>query len=192
MKFIKKAGLFSLYILIVLTTLFGAMATEIPVVQLGDTTDISYLNIFNYNTSIHNNLTGIQGGLPNEYYHLNYAEYILVTTFLGNASFDLSQFDLQEGYIYVGNESNNPEGISSSDFISGFNIGNFTGWDKDYNDLINTPTKFGNTTYEIFNAVNNFIQLLSCTIFGPALFISYVLSLLTLKFTIGPSRFKME
>ena len=34
-------------------------------------------------------------------------------------------------------------------------IGNFTAWDKDWNDLINKPTVFGNTTDEIFDAVNN-------------------------------------
>ena len=31
----------------------------------------------------------------------------------------------------------------------------YSAWDKDYNDLINKPTIFGNTTEEIFNAVNN-------------------------------------
>jgi glutamine cyclotransferase len=124
------------YALIVLFTINGALAETIPSVKLTDTNAISYLNIFNYNTSVHNNLTGLQGGTaPNEYYHLNSAEYILVTTILSNISFDLGMLNLTEGYIYVGNSSNNPEGISSADFISGFNIGNFTAWD--YSDLLN-------------------------------------------------------
>ena len=88
MKIIKRIGLFCLYISIVLTTIFSAISEEIPYVQLEDTSGISYLNIFNYNTSVHNNLTGLQGGLaPNQYYHLNYADYIAVQTALGNISF---------------------------------------------------------------------------------------------------------
>ena len=138
-KQIRNVGLCIAYVLIGLITIFGSIAEEIPSVQLEDTNPITYLNIFDYNTSVHNNLTGKQGGLaPNQYYHLSLANYLLIETILGNITFDLSDFDLQEGYIYYGNSSNNPEGKSSSDFISEFNFGNWTG-DKPY--YWNTSTK---------------------------------------------------
>lgn len=51
------------------------LVTAVPSVQLVDTNAINYLNIFQYNVSIHNNLTGLQGGQAGEYYHLNSADY---------------------------------------------------------------------------------------------------------------------
>lgn len=52
------------------------LVTAVPSVQLVDTNAISYLNIYEYNVSVHNNLTGLQGGsAPDEYYHLNSADY---------------------------------------------------------------------------------------------------------------------
>ena len=149
MKLIKKIGFNIIYVLIVLTTLFCVMADEIPYVQLEDTSPITYLNIFNYNTSVHNNLTELQGGsAPNQYYHLNLAEYLLVTTILSNVSFDLDMLDLQEGYIYVGNSSNNPEGKSSANFISEFNIGN---WSDDKSDYYTSAEILG---FNYYNASN--------------------------------------
>lgn len=69
-----------LTLLIVLLGTVG-LASAVPSVQLVDTNSISYLNIYQYNVSIHNNLTGLQGGsAPNEYYHLNAAEYADVST----------------------------------------------------------------------------------------------------------------
>ena len=47
MEIIKKVWLSFAYVSIVLITLFGAFASEIPFVQLEDTSVISYLNIFN-------------------------------------------------------------------------------------------------------------------------------------------------
>ena len=148
-KQMKRIVLFSLYFLIVLTTIFGSIAEEIPSVQLEDTNIINYLNVFNYNTSVHNNLTELQGGsAPNQYYHLNYAEYLLVTSILSNVSFDLDMLDLQEGYIYVGNSSNNPEGKSSADFLSEFNIGN---WSDDKTDYYTSAEILG---FNYYNASN--------------------------------------
>ena len=69
-----------LTLLIVLLGTVG-LASAVPSVQLVDTNSISYLNVYTYNVSIHNNLTGLQGGsAPNEYYHLTAAEYTDVST----------------------------------------------------------------------------------------------------------------
>ena len=69
-----------LTLLIVLLGTVG-LASAVPSVQLVDTNAISYLNVYEYNVSIHNNLIGLQGGsAPNEYYHLTAAEYATLGT----------------------------------------------------------------------------------------------------------------
>ena len=64
----------ALFLIIVLLGTVG-LASAVPSVQLVDTNAISYLNVYEYNVSIHNNLTGLQGGAANEYYHMTAAEY---------------------------------------------------------------------------------------------------------------------
>ena len=65
----------ALFLIIVFLGTVG-LVSAVPSVQLVDTNAISYINIYQYNVSIHNNLTGLQGGsAPNEYYHLTAAEY---------------------------------------------------------------------------------------------------------------------
>ena len=68
-----------LFLIIVLLGAVG-LASAVPSVQLVDTNAISYLNIYQYNVSVHNNLTGLQGGTTNEYYHLTAAEYTTLGT----------------------------------------------------------------------------------------------------------------
>ena len=67
------------WIIVLLGTV--GLVSAVPSVQLVDTNEISYLNVYEYNVSIHNNLTGLQGGsAPNEYYHLTAAEYATFIT----------------------------------------------------------------------------------------------------------------
>jgi len=67
------------------------LVSPVPSVQLVDTNQISYLNIYQYNVSVHNNLTGLQGGsAPNEYYHLTAAEYSSLGTLIGGGYLNLS------------------------------------------------------------------------------------------------------
>ena len=69
-----------LFLIIVFIGTVG-LVSAVPSVQLVDTNAISYLNVYTYNVSIHNNLTGLQGGsAPNEYYHLTSAEYTVLGT----------------------------------------------------------------------------------------------------------------
>ena len=69
----------SIWIIVLLGTV--GLVSAVPSVQLVDTNAISYLNVYEYNVSIHNNLTGLQGGsAPNEYYHLTAAEYTTLGT----------------------------------------------------------------------------------------------------------------
>ena len=71
-----------LTLLIVLLGIVG-LVSAVPSVQLVDTNAISYLNIYEYNVSIHNNLTGLQGGQAGEYYHLTQSEHDDISTLLG-------------------------------------------------------------------------------------------------------------
>jgi len=66
------------------------LVTAVPSVQLVDTNAISYLNIYEYNVSIHNNLTGLQGGTTNEYYHLTASEYADLGTLIGGGGLYLN------------------------------------------------------------------------------------------------------
>jgi len=59
------------------------LASAVPVVQLVDTNALTYADIYYYNTSVHNNLTGLQGGTTGEYYHLTEAEHTDISTLLG-------------------------------------------------------------------------------------------------------------
>ena len=71
-----------LTLLIVLLGTVG-LASAVPSVQLVDTSALTYADIYYYNTSIHNNLTGLQGGTTNEYYHLTASEHTDISTLLG-------------------------------------------------------------------------------------------------------------
>lgn len=71
-----------LALLIVLLGTVG-LASAVPVVQLVDTNALKYYDIYYYNTSVHNNLTGLQGGTTGEYYHLTEAEHTDISTLLG-------------------------------------------------------------------------------------------------------------
>ena len=161
MKIIKKIGLNIVYCLIILATIFGVFAEEIPYVQLEDTSGISYLNIFNYNTSIHNNLTELQGGLaPNQYYHLNLYEYNLVTSILSNVSLDYINSTILFSYGYY-----NASDFDIADYSTTAQADNLYApvgygdeWNKTYADTLytnETDTDTHNTTAEIFNAVDN-------------------------------------
>jgi len=72
-------------ILILTIVLLGTvgLVSAVPSVQLVDTNQISYLNVYQYNVSVHNNLTGLQGGQPGEYYHLTASEHSEISTLLG-------------------------------------------------------------------------------------------------------------
>ena len=59
------------------------LVSAVPSVQLVDTNQISYLNVYQYNVSVHNNLTGLQGGQAGEYYHLTESEHSEISTLLG-------------------------------------------------------------------------------------------------------------
>ena len=61
------------------------LVTAVPSVQLVDTNAISYLNVYTYNVSVHNNLTGLQGGQATEYYHLTAAEYTELGTLVAES-----------------------------------------------------------------------------------------------------------
>ncbi len=77
------------WIIVLLGTV--GLASAVPSVQLVDTNEISYLNVYQYNVSVHNNLTGLQGGsAPNEYYHLTAAEYDTLGTLIGGGYLNLS------------------------------------------------------------------------------------------------------
>jgi len=65
--------------LIVLLGIVG-LVSAVPSVQLIDSNANDYLNVYEYNTSIHNNLSGLQGGAAGEYYHLTSAEYTTLGT----------------------------------------------------------------------------------------------------------------
>ena len=65
--------------LIVLLGIVGVVSA-VPSVQLIDSNANDYLNVYEYNTSIHNNLSGLQGGAAGEYYHLTSAEYTTLGT----------------------------------------------------------------------------------------------------------------
>jgi len=69
------------WIIVLLGTV--GLVSAVPSVQLVDTNEISYLNVYEYNVSIHNNLTGLQGGTTDEYYHLTAAEHSGISTLLG-------------------------------------------------------------------------------------------------------------
>ena len=69
------------WIIVLLGTV--GLVSAVPSVQLVDTNEISYLNVYEYNVSIHNNLTGLQGGTADEYYHLTAAEHSDISTLLG-------------------------------------------------------------------------------------------------------------
>ena len=69
------------WIIVLLGTV--SLVSAVPSVQLVDTNEISYLNVYEYNVSIHNNLTGLQGGTADEYYHLTAAEHSDISTLLG-------------------------------------------------------------------------------------------------------------
>ena len=71
-----------LFLIIVLLGTVG-LASAVPSVQLVDTSTLTYADIYYYNTSIHNNLTGLQGGTTNEYYHLTASEHTDISTILG-------------------------------------------------------------------------------------------------------------
>ena len=68
--------------LIVLLGIVGVVSA-VPSVQLIDSNANDYLNVYEYNTSIHNNLSGLQGGVAGEYYHLTLAEHSDISTLLG-------------------------------------------------------------------------------------------------------------
>ena len=70
-----------LWIIVLLGTV--GLASAVPSVQLVDTSTLTYADIYYYNTSIHNNLTGLQGGTTNEYYHLTASEHTDISTLLG-------------------------------------------------------------------------------------------------------------
>jgi len=79
------------------------LVSAVPSVQLVDTNAINYLNVFDYNTSVHNNLTGLQGGTTNEYYHLTSAAYTYLIANLYD--FDINQtasskWSLTGHYLY--------------------------------------------------------------------------------------------
>ena len=162
MNIIKRTGLIFLYALIVLLTISGAIADEIPVVQLEDTSGVSYLNIFNYNTSVHNNLTGLQGGLaPNEYYHLNYAQYLTISSILGNATFyPFLNVDWINGsnatfQIVLSDDWDNVSITESqiSDFGDYAPAGYGDEWNKTYADTLYAKYQFENNN---FNGTGNF------------------------------------
>ena len=69
------------WIIVLLGTV--GLVSAVPSVQLIDTNSNDYLNVYNYNTSVHNNLTGLQGGQAGEYYHLTLAEHSDISTLLG-------------------------------------------------------------------------------------------------------------
>ena len=77
------------WIIVLLGTV--SLVSAVPSVQLVDTNEISYLNVYQYNVSVHNNLTGLQGGAaPDEYYHLTAAEYDTLGTLIGGGYLNLS------------------------------------------------------------------------------------------------------
>ena len=78
-----------LFLIIVFIGAVG-LASAVPSVQLVDTNAISYLNIYQYNVSVHNNLTGLQGGTTNEYYHLTSTEYTALGTLVAGGGLYLN------------------------------------------------------------------------------------------------------
>ena len=92
--------------MIVLLGIVG-LASAVPSVQLVDTNAISYLNIYQYNVSVHNNLTGLQGGsVPNEYYHLTAAEHDEIATIVAqNGSYLLLSGGTMSGTIDMDNNT---------------------------------------------------------------------------------------
>jgi len=95
--------------MIVLLGIVG-LASAVPSVQLVDTNQISYLNIYQYNVSVHNNLTGLQGGqAPNEYYHLTATEHADISTIVAQNGTYL----LLSGGTMAGNINMNGNSLTS-------------------------------------------------------------------------------
>jgi len=76
----RKINFFSLFLFFLINSF---IVNSMPYVKLVDPNAISYSDIYYYNTSVHNNLTGLQGGTTNEYYHLTATEHTDISTLLG-------------------------------------------------------------------------------------------------------------
>uniref|UniRef100_A0A6H1ZHN5 Uncharacterized protein n=1 Tax=viral metagenome TaxID=1070528 RepID=A0A6H1ZHN5_9ZZZZ len=112
------------------------LVTAVPSVQLVDTNAISYLNIYQYNVSVHNNLTGLQGGqAPNEYYHLTAAQHAF---FIAGSYLNISGGTMQGNINMDGNSLTNVgelimTGLTTAQHIYPtthdlYSLGNSTHW----------------------------------------------------------------
>ena len=106
-------------------------------------TDFGYYNASNF--SIGDYFTGAEIVAFNYYNSSNFSisDYVTSAALAGYNYYNASDFSISDYYTQTQVDA----------IITG--IGNFSDWDKDYNDLINKPTVFGNTTDEIFAVVNN-------------------------------------
>jgi len=109
------------WIIVLLGTV--GLVSAVPSVQLVDTNEISYLNVYEYNVSIHNNLTGLQGGsAPDEYYHLTAAEYTTLGTLIGGGYLNLSGGTMAGTIDMDGNSLTNVGELIMSGLTSSYDI----------------------------------------------------------------------
>ena len=109
------------WIIVLLGTV--GLVSAVPSVQLVDTNEISYLNVYEYNVSIHNNLTGLQGGsAPDEYYHLTAAEYTTLGTLIGGGYLNLSGGTMSGTINLDGNSLTNVGELIMSGLTSSYDI----------------------------------------------------------------------